>query len=105
MKLALAAGDPDVGKWNFNEGPMGHKENSDLQLAFHLMAFFLEDLNKTSFQQELLSFLEVPQLYTALFPPSSTSSRGLDRTKINNTSPNNQNGGGSGGSNKRGDDN
>ena len=45
-KLALAAGDPDVEEWNFDEGPMAHEENSDLQWAFHLMTFFLKDLNR-----------------------------------------------------------
>ena len=88
---------------------MEHKGNSDLQLVFHLMFFFLEDLNQAIVQQELLSFLEVPQLYTAFFPPPATISRGSEKTEINDTSPHNPCGGGSGGglggSNKRGDDN
>jgi len=107
-KLALTAGDPDIGEWNFDEVPMEHKENSDLKLAFHLMAFFLEDLNQAIVHQELLNFLEVPQLYTKLLPPPITSNRYSDRTKINDTAPYNQNSGGSsggsGGANKRGDD-
>ena len=43
-KLAAAASDPDVETWNFKEGPMVHDDNSDLQAAFHLMSFFLQDL-------------------------------------------------------------
>mmetsp|Transcript_51268 Transcript_51268/g.55496 ORF Transcript_51268/g.55496 Transcript_51268/m.55496 type:complete len:212 (+) Transcript_51268:252-887(+) len=108
LKLSLVAGDQDVGEWNFDEGPIGHKEKSDLQLAFHLMVFFLEDLNQAIVQEELVSFLEVPQLYTALFPPTATSSRGSDRTRTNNTSTINQSGRSGGGPaefNKRGDDN
>ena len=90
------------------QGHKGHKENSDLQLAFHPTAFFLEYLNRAIVQQELLSFLEVPQLYPTLFPPTATSSRCSDRTRTNNTLPNNCNdggfgGGSGGGSNKRGD--
>ena len=88
---------------------MVHKENSDLQLAFHLMAFFLKDLNKAIIQQELFSFLEVPQLYKTLYPPPAPSNRGSERTRNNDNNTNNRNGGGFGGesgeSNKRGDDN
>ena len=40
-KFALAAGDPDVEAWNFEDGPMMHDGNLGLQEAFHLMEFFL----------------------------------------------------------------
>ena len=79
-KFALAAGDPDVGAWNFEDGSMIHKQDPDLQSAFHLMEFFLEDLNKVIVQQELLSFIEVPQLFTDLFTSLGTNNRGTEKT-------------------------
>ena len=83
--------------------------NSDLQEAFHLMEFFLQDLHRAIIQQEIINFHEVPQLYTTLYPASAvTSSRGLDRNKKDDANTSNQNGGGSGGgsggSNKGGHD-
>ena len=49
-KLALAAGDPDVKEWNFEDGPMPHDSTSDLQEAFHLMEYFLQDLHRAIIQ-------------------------------------------------------
>ena len=81
-KLALAAGDPDVEEWNFENSPMPYDSTSDLQEAFHLMEYFLQDLYRAIIQQELYNFSEVPLLYTALYPPATaTSGRGLDRNK------------------------
>ena len=71
--------------------------NLDLQGAFHLMEFFLEDLNRAVIQQELFNFDEVPQLHTTLYPAAATSNRGLDRTKNNDANTSNRNGGGPGG--------
>ena len=44
-KLTLATGGPDISEWNFENSPMEHKKNLNLQSAMHLMAFFIEDLN------------------------------------------------------------
>ena len=76
---------------------MVHKDDLDSQLAFHLIPLFLDNLNQAIIQQELLSFFEVPQLYTKLFSPPAAISRGTERNKINDTSPHNQNGQGGGG--------
>ena len=111
-KLALAAGDPDVEQWNFDEGPMPHNSNSDLQEAFHLMAFFIQDLHRAVIGQELSTFSEVPPLYTVLYPPASApSGRGSDRNKPrdeattgNRTGGGGGAGGGSGGASKGGHD-
>ena len=112
LKLALAAGDPDVEEWNFENGPMPHDSNSDLQEAFYLMVYFIQDLHRAIIQQELCNFGEVPPLYTALYPPTSaTSGRGSDRNKPKDeATTGNRNGGGggagggSGGTNKGGHD-
>ena len=77
---------------------MMHDATSDLQEAFHLMEFFLRDLNRAVIQQEIFNFHEVPQLYTNLYPPAvATSSKGSDRTKKDEANTSNQNGDGSGG--------
>ena len=59
-------------------------------------------------QQKLFNFLEVPQLYTKLYPAPATSNRGSGRTKSNDNNTISQNGGGSGGgsggSSRRDDD-
>ena len=105
----------DVAAWNFEDGPMIIEQDSDLQTAFHLIEFFLEDLNKTMVQQELLSFIEVHQLFTDLFPPLKTNTRGTERNRPTDTTPNNRKSGcvlggggesgrGTRGSNKRGND-
>ena len=61
---------------------MLHDGNSDLQEAFHLMEFFLQDLHRAVIQQELFNFHEVPQLYMTLYPvAAATSSRVSDRNK------------------------
>ena len=80
-KLALTAGDPDVDKWYFNEGPMVYDENSDLQWAFHLMAFFLKDMNRAIMRQELFNFLEVHQLFMKLYLALAPSNTGSKKTK------------------------
>ena len=46
VKLVVAAGDPEVKEWNFEDGPMPHDSNLDLQEAFHLMEYFLQDLHR-----------------------------------------------------------
>ena len=66
---------------------MVHEEDSDLQCAFHLMTSFLKDLNRAIIQQELFNSLEVPQLYTALYPAPALSDRGLERNKTMTTTP------------------
>ena len=108
-KLALAAGDPDVGELKFDEGPMSYDTSLDLQLASHLMTHFVTDLNRAIVHQELDRFMEVPPLYTKLYPPMAPSNRGPERGKGNDININDHNdggsGGGSGGSNKKGDDN
>ena len=78
---------------------MLHDRNSDLQEAFHLMEFFLQDLHRAIIQQELFNFHEVPQLYTTLYPAAAaaTSSRGSDRTKRDEANTSNRNDGESGG--------
>ena len=81
LKLALTVEDLDVGAWNFEEGPMKHKNYSDLQLVFHLMEFFLEDLNQAIVQQELSSIIEVPQLFTELFLLPIAINRGIERNR------------------------
>ena len=79
-KFALAAEDPDVEEWNFKDSPIMHDGNLDLQEAFHLMEFFLQDLHRAIIQQEIFNFHTVPQLYTTLYPAAAaTSSRGSDR--------------------------
>ena len=83
------------------------EENSDLQGAFHLMEFFLEDLHRAVIQQDLFNFHEIPQLYTTLYlAAAAMCSRGSDRNKKDDASTSNQNGvgfgKGSGGSNKGG---
>ena len=89
---------------------MPHDSSSDLQEAFHLMEYFLQDLHQAIIQQELYNFSEVPPLYTAMYPPASaTSGRGSDRNKHKDeATTGNQNGdssvGGSGGANKGGHD-
>ena len=93
-KFALAAGDPDVKEWIFEEGPMMLDGNSGLQEAFHLMEFFLQNLHRAIIQQKIFNFHEVPQLYTTLYPAAAaTSSRGSDRNKKDDTNTSNRNGG------------
>ena len=106
-KLALAAGDSDIEEWDFENGPMPHDSSSDLQEAFHLMEFFLVDLQRAIIQKELYTFKEVPPFFTTLYPPEpATSTRGSGRNKKDEANTDNQNsggtGGGSGGSNKGG---
>ena len=105
-KLASAAREPDVDTWNPENGPMLHNDNSDLQAAFHLMKFFIEDLSRALITQEIHTFNEVPELYKTLYPAVVSAGGGVsDKTQRNGTITNNQNGGGggggSGGSNKK----
>ena len=105
-KLASAAGDPDVKTWNFEEGPMAHDDNSDLQAAFHLMSFFIQDLSRALITQEIHTFQEVPELYKRLYPAApTTGGRVADKTQRDSIDTSNQPGGGagggSGGSNKK----
>lgn len=81
---------------------MVHDKNLDLQCAFHLLAFFLKDLNRAVKQQELFNFLEVPQLYMTLYPALALSNRGSERTKNNDNNTINRDGRGSGGGSGRG---
>ena len=82
VKLTLAVGDPDVEEWDFEHGPMPHDSSSDLQEEFHLMEFFLLDLQRAIIQRELYTFKEVPLLFTTLYPPEpATSTKGSGRNK------------------------
>ena len=90
-KLALTAGDPDVEECNFENGPMPHDSSSDLQEAFHLMEFFLLDLQRAIIQQKLYTFKEVPPLFTTLYPPEpATSTKGSGRNKKDEANTDNQ---------------
>lgn len=77
---------------------MMHDRNLDLQEAFHLMEFFLQDLYRAVIQQEIFNFHKVPQLYTTLYlAAAAMSSRGSDRNKKDDANTSNRNSGGSGG--------
>ena len=68
-KIVLTAGDPDVSEWNFENSPIEHEEESDLQYALHLIVVFMEDLTRVIIKKSPSSFAEVLQLYPTLFPP------------------------------------
>ena len=68
----MAAGDPDVEEWNFDEGPMVHKDNSDLQWAFHLMAFFHDRSEQSRHAAEIIQLPRGASVVYDTVPGTST---------------------------------
>ena len=103
-KIVLASGNLDIEEWDFDNGPMELDQGSDLQHLLYLLTYFIKNLSCSIITKTLGVYSVLALLYITLYPITVTNNKRLDRNKSDNNATNTCNTGGSGGSNKSGND-